>query len=125
MFTANQTVTNTGTGAVAARPYALISRAEESEDPDSWTMHVGPIGVFHEAANYDWSYEDIVEEGDQRFASTGGWLGFSDKYWLTALVPPPSDDISAAFRRGAHGGCQANSRRDHTIVKPGQPIPHQ
>ncbi|HEY9552160.1 membrane protein insertase YidC [Allosphingosinicella sp.] len=125
MFTANQTVTNTGTGAVAARPYALISRAEESEDPDSWTMHVGPIGVFHEAANYDWSYEDIVEEGDQRFASTGGWLGFSDKYWLTALVPPQSADISAAFRRGANGGFQANYTVEPTIVAPGKAITHE
>jgi YidC/Oxa1 family membrane protein insertase len=125
MFTAEQTVTNTGTGAVAARPYALISRAEESEDPDSWTMHVGPIGVFNDAANYDWSYEDIVEEGDQRFASTGGWLGFSDKYWLTALVPPPSADISAAFRRGANGGFQANYTVEPTIVAPGKAITHE
>src|SRR3546814_7963470 len=87
-------------------------------------MQVGPIGVFHEAANYDWSYEDIVEEGDQRFASTGGWLGFSDKYWLTALVPPQSADISAAFRRGANGGLQANYTVEPTIVAPGKAITH-
>src|SRR3546814_3776301 len=88
-------------------------------------MQVGPIGVFHEAANYDWSYEDIVEEGDQRFASTGGWLGFSDKYWLTALVPPQSADISAAFRRGANGGFQANYTVEPTIVAPGKAITHE
>ena len=125
MFTADQRVSNNGTGAVAARPYALISRAEESEDPDSWTMHVGPIGVFNDAANYDWSYEDIAEEGDQRFSSTGGWLGFSDKYWLTALVPPQPADISAAFRRGANGGFQANYTVEPTIIAPGQAATHQ
>ncbi|PWG03351.1 membrane protein insertase YidC [Sphingosinicella humi] len=125
MFTADQRVSNSGTGAVAARPYALISRAEESEDPDSWTMHVGPIGVFNDAANYDWSYEDIAEEGDQRFSSTGGWLGFSDKYWLTALVPPQPADISAAFRRGANGGFQANYTVEPTIIAPGQAATHQ
>ena len=125
MFTANQTVTNTGSGAVAARPYALISRAEPSEDPDSWTMHVGPIGVFNDAANYDWSYEDIAEEGDQSFSTTGGWLGFSDKYWLTALVPSQSAEVAAAFRRGANGGFQANFTTAPNIVAPGKAATHE
>ncbi|HWH22745.1 MAG TPA: membrane protein insertase YidC, partial [Allosphingosinicella sp.] len=39
MFTAEQIVSNGGQGAVAARPYALLSRARASPDPDSWTMH--------------------------------------------------------------------------------------
>ncbi|MDP8913762.1 MAG: membrane protein insertase YidC, partial [Pseudomonadota bacterium] len=38
MFTAEQTVTNAGPGAIAVRPFALINRANPSPDPDSWTM---------------------------------------------------------------------------------------
>ena len=42
-------------------------------------------------------------QGDQRFASTGGWIGFTDKYWLTALVPD-----------------QASTRRRRLPPRPGQ-----
>ncbi|MDQ3140548.1 MAG: membrane protein insertase YidC, partial [Pseudomonadota bacterium] len=122
MFTAEQTVTNTGTGAVAARPYALISRANASEDPDSWTMHVGPVGVFDGAANYDWGFDDINDEGDQRFSGRGGWVGFSDKYWLTALVPDQAAQAEAAIRRGGNGGFQADIATDSAIIAPGKAV---
>ena len=125
MFTADQSVANSGTGAVAARPYALISRAGASPDPDSWTMHVGPVGVFGGAANYDVGFDDLAEAGDQRFASTGGWLGFSDKYWLTALIPNQRAGVDAAFRRGPAGGFQADITPAATIVGPGKAASNQ
>lgn len=120
MFTARQTVGNGGQGAVGVRPYSLISRANPSADPDSWTLHVGPVGVFNGAANYDWGFEDIVESGDQRFGSTGGWLGFSDKYWLAAIVPDQASRVDAAFRRGPNGSFQADFTPQPAIVAPGQ-----
>jgi YidC/Oxa1 family membrane protein insertase len=120
MFTAEQAVINRGTGAVAARPYALVSRASASADPDSWTMHVGPVGVFNGRANYDVGFDDLVEEGDQRFTSTGGWLGFSDKYWLTALVPDQQKAVEASFRRGTNGSFQADFAAPVAIIAPGK-----
>jgi YidC/Oxa1 family membrane protein insertase len=120
MFTAEQVVANAGTGAVAARPYALVSRAGASPDPDSWTMHVGPVGVFNGRANYDVGFDDLAESGDQRFTSTGGWLGFSDKYWLTALVPDQRANVEASFRRGTNGSFQADFAGAPAIVAPGR-----
>src|SRR6185437_2082685 len=38
------------------------------------------------------------------FTSTGGWLGFTDKYWLTALVPPQDETIKANFRHTVDAG---------------------
>ncbi|HEV2079894.1 MAG TPA: membrane protein insertase YidC [Allosphingosinicella sp.] len=125
MFTAEQRVVNTGTGAVAVRPYSLVSRSKASPDPDSWTMHVGPVGVFSGAANYDWGYDDIGSEGDQSFGSKGGWLGFSDKYWLTAVIPDQASNVDAAFRRGANGGFQADFTTAPAIVAPGTAAAYQ
>ena len=122
LFTAEQLVANRGAGAVAVRPYALISRAQASADPTSWTSHVGPMGVFDGAANYSWNFEDIVDSGDQKFSSTGGWLGFTDKYWLTALVPDQRSRVEAAFRRGGNGGFQADYASDPVIVQPGKTV---
>ncbi|HWH21716.1 MAG TPA: membrane protein insertase YidC, partial [Allosphingosinicella sp.] len=80
---------------------------------------------FNGAANYDWGYDDILSEGDQRFGTTGGWLGFTDKYWLTALVPDQKASVEAAFRRGANGGFQADFTTEPAIVGPGRAVRHQ
>jgi YidC/Oxa1 family membrane protein insertase len=122
MFTAEQIVTNTGTGAVAVRPFTLISRATASKDPDPWTAHVGAVGVFNGAANYDWGYAELAEQGDQRFNSRGGWLGFSDTYWLTAVIPDQRSSVEAGFLRSPTGGFQAVATPAPSIVQPGKAI---
>jgi YidC/Oxa1 family membrane protein insertase len=107
---------------VAVRPYALISRVGISKDPDSWTMHTGPIGVFNGSANYDVDFSDLDEEGEQRFSTTGGWLGFGDKYWLTALVPDQQRAVETSFRRGGAGTYQADFAAAPTILAPGRAV---
>ena len=125
MFTVEQSVANRGGGAVAVKPYGLVYRAKPSPDPDSWTMHVGPVGVFNGIANYTWGFDDLSEQGDQRFSSRGGWLGFTDKYWLAALIPDQGTDVAAVFRRGANNGFQADVTPSPAIVAPGQVSQHR
>jgi YidC/Oxa1 family membrane protein insertase len=100
MITAEQSVANGGAGPIALRPFSLIRRTGESADPDSWTIHTGPIGVFDGVAQYDTDFADLDTAGaaGKSFTSTGGWLGFTDKYWLTALAPAPDARVSASFR---------------------------
>ena len=100
MITAEQSVANRGAGPVALRPFSLIRRTGESVDPDSWTIHTGPIGVFDGVAQYDTDFADLDSAGaaGKSFTTTGGWIGFTDKYWLTALAPAPDARVSASFR---------------------------
>ena len=132
MFSAEQTVTNKGAGPVAIRPYGYINRsyatlgkssslAGPSHDVDSWTIHVGPIATFDNATNYEVNYPDLDEAGanGSRFKSTGGWLGFGDTYWLTALAPTQTANIDAGFRKD-NGTYQADYALDSVIVAPGQ-----
>ncbi len=120
MFTARQSVANSGAGAVAVRPYSLVNRASPSPDPDSWTVHIGPVGVFNGAADYETGFDDLAEVGERRISSTGGWLGFGDKYWLTALIPDQRASVDASFRRSPNGGFQADAAAPPTIVAPGR-----
>ena len=124
LFTIRQRVANSGPNAVAVRPYGLISRATKSPDPDGWTMHVGPMGYLNGAANYevDWKTLDEAGANGERFDSRGGWLGFTDKYWLTALAPAQDAAISASFRRAPGGAYQADYARQPEIVPPGKAI---
>ncbi len=132
MFSAEQTVSNKGAGPVAIRPYGYINRgyatlgkssslAGPSHDVDSWTIHVGPIATFDNATNYEVNYPDLDEAGanGSRFKSTGGWLGFGDTYWLTALAPTQTANIDAGFRKD-NGTYQADYALDSVVVAPGQ-----
>ena len=124
LFTVRQRVANSSPNAIAVRPYGLISRANESPDPDGWTMHVGPIGYLNGAANYDVDWDTLDDAGPngERFDSRGGWLGFTDKYWLAALAPAQDAAISTSFRKAPNGAYQADYARQPIVVPPGQAI---
>jgi len=118
LFTVQQSVTNASAQPLNVRPIGLVSRAEKSHDLDSWTNHVGPIGLFGGQANYSVDYKTLDEKGPQAFDNAAGWLGFTDKYWLAALVPQAS--MNAEFRRSPTGGYQADYALAPATVAPGQ-----
>jgi len=121
LFTAEQRVINRGGGPVAVQPFALVSRVGESPDMDSWTMHVGPVGVFDGAAHYNSNWSDVVAAGTQNFGTTGGWIGFSDKYWLAAVIPSQANAVNASFRHNnGSDGYQADFTGGPRIVPAGQ-----
>jgi YidC/Oxa1 family membrane protein insertase len=134
MFTVDQRVANVSGAPVVARPYAVVNRAEKPADPDNWIAHVGPIGALNAAVDYDITYENLTGKepgffgkmfgtkavaGVNAATSTGGWLGFGDKYWLTALAPQGPAKIDAAFRAG-DGSYQADFARNPVTVQPGR-----
>ncbi|HEV2817655.1 MAG TPA: membrane protein insertase YidC [Allosphingosinicella sp.] len=135
LFTAEQRIVNRGAGPVAARPFALVSRTGPSLDPSSWTTHTGPIGVFDGAANYDVDFTNLdgaepgffgrlfgtqARAGPNYYDSTGGWVGFGDKYWLAALIPDQGARVHAGFRSGGNNHYQADIEGQPAVVGPGQ-----
>ncbi|MCA3254738.1 MAG: membrane protein insertase YidC [Alphaproteobacteria bacterium] len=119
MFTATQRVVNRGAGAIAVQPYALVSRAGKSADPDAWTAHVGLIGVFDDLLR-DVNYDEASDAGTITEASRGGWIGFTDKYWLAAVIPDQKARIDAAFRHSAGDRFQTDFAGQPKLVGPGQ-----
>jgi YidC/Oxa1 family membrane protein insertase len=124
LITAAQRFTNAGSAPVQIAPYGLISRTGKSTDVDAWNIHAGPMGVFGGSANYEWDYDDLDEaaNGQQAFKTTGGWIGFTDKYWLAALIPDQKTPIVAKMRSagGVYQTQMATSTQ--TSVAPGQNI---
>jgi YidC/Oxa1 family membrane protein insertase len=121
LFSVEQHVVNRGAGAVAVRPFSLVNRAGASRDVDSWTSHVGPMGVFGGNADYGNDYDDIATDGQRRFDSRGGWLGFTDQYWLAAVIPDQRSSVESAFRHiRASDAFQADYTAPVQIVAPGQ-----
>ncbi|HEY0311695.1 MAG TPA: membrane protein insertase YidC [Allosphingosinicella sp.] len=122
LFSVDQTIANGSASAVAVRPYGLVSRAGASKDVGSYTMHVGPMGVFNGTANYSWKYSDLQSKGPQTFQTSGGWAGFTDKYWLTAMIPDQKSSVEAALRPGPSGSFQADYAGAPTVVQAGKAL---
>ncbi len=99
MMTVTQRVENSGSAAVTLYPYALISRTGTPPVLGFFILHEGLLGVL-DAKLQEYTYSNMQEEknGAVKFPSTGGWLGITDKYWLTALVPDQADKVEAYFR---------------------------
>jgi YidC/Oxa1 family membrane protein insertase len=122
MLTVTQAVTNGAGQAVTLRPYGFVSRYGPSKDVSSWNAHVGPMGVFDDKANYSINWKDLDENAaGERFQTPGGWLGFTDKYWLTALAPAGNASIDAGFRH-AQGSYQADYAAQPQQVAPGATV---
>jgi YidC/Oxa1 family membrane protein insertase len=103
-------------------PISLVSRVGPSHDVDAWTMHVGPIGVFNGAADY----ATIMTTSPRPRAplrSRGGWLGFTDKYWLAAVVPDQQPSRSPLFRHSADRRLSRPIYRPPVTVRPARRRP--
>lgn len=98
MLTVEQSVANTGTGAAIVQPYALVNRNSANADPSQWINHSGPVGGFGQAVNYDYNYDDVEEAGRATGEGSLDWIGFTDHYWLSALVPQGKVQATGEFR---------------------------
>ena len=107
MFTVRQTVMNAGGQPIAVAPYSYVNRSGVSKDPDSWTIHTGPMSAHGGKADYDLDFKDL-DSTPATYTSKGGWFGFVDKYWLTSIIPDQGADVTAQYRAGANKSYQAD-----------------
>jgi YidC/Oxa1 family membrane protein insertase len=121
MFTVTQTVTNHGAEPVTLYPYGLVTRWGTPETLGFYILHEGPVGVLGGTLE-EIDYSDLEEDNLIEFTSQGGWLGITDKYWLTSLVPDQSEPIQANFRHsfaGQQNRYQTDYLGEPVTVQPG------
>jgi YidC/Oxa1 family membrane protein insertase len=116
MFTYSDRVTNTGSEVRTLSPLGSIRRHGawkdflEATDPGSsrtgGMAHQGFIGVFdgkltwrnYKNLDKNKGIKDADDQGTRR-ASDGGWIGFTDKYWMTTLIPEQRYEFAGRFQR--------------------------
>lgn len=122
LFTVTQTVRNQGQGSLVLGAYSLLSRTGEPEHKKFFVLHEGPLGVVNGRLQ-EHSYKDVREEPKPAEASTGGWIGITDKYWLAALIPDQKAAIKASFKHsGAGDRYQADYLVDPATLAAGQSV---
>ena len=78
-------------------PYAQITRNKIPDDIQNFYIsHEGFIGVFEDELKED-DYDDIEDNKIVREANEG-WLGITDKYWMTVLVPEKGKNFKSTFQ---------------------------
>ena len=122
MIRAEQRVDNTGATGVVVQPYALINRTDRTASQDMWIAHSGPMGVFGGEAKYDVDYSTLVKDGPVAPTGRVGWTGFTDIYWLSALVPEAGADASAGYRSLGNAIYRADLVYSPVTVGPGTSI---
>ncbi|MBL8648989.1 MAG: membrane protein insertase YidC [Sphingopyxis sp.] len=125
LITAKQTVANSGTAPVQVRSGAYIDRTGKPTDPheqDSWTIHVGPTGYLDAKSNFT-NYDEVAEaSGETLSYMAAGWLGFTDKYWLAAVIPASGEKVSAAFNALPGERYRAAFAGNQVQVAPGRQV---
>ena len=95
LFKITQGIKNNSNKSFQFYPYAQITRGGKPEGMQIYILHEGFLGVFGEEL-VEKDYDDIEKE---KFTinSSKGWLGITDKYWLTAIVPEKGKEFKAEF----------------------------
>ena len=96
LFTISQEIKNNSNRVIELYPYAQITRKKIPDDFQGFYIsHEGFIGVFDDELKED-DYDDIEEKKIVREADKG-WLGITDKYWMTALIPKKGENFKSTF----------------------------
>ncbi len=97
MFTIDDQVTNSGSDSVALFPYAFVRRHETPPIQGFYILHEGLIGVVDDGLQ-EITYSNALESQEgTRFKSQSGWLGITDKYWATTVIPEQGKAFDAKF----------------------------
>ncbi len=95
MFTVTDTVQNGSATPVTLQPYGLVARQGLPKLQNIFVVHEGAIqradGELTETDYVDLTeFEVDLNEGlpaQVTHATTDGWIGFTDHYWMTTLIP--------------------------------------
>tara|TARA_R110000824_G_scaffold118960_15_gene272333 strand:- start:20940 stop:22790 length:1851 start_codon:yes stop_codon:yes gene_type:complete len=130
LFTIVDTVKNTTGNAVTLYPYGLISRTGQPESQAFYILHEGFIGEFKEYGEETIKYATAIKDAAPvSITDTEGWIGITDKYWATTLVPQAGQKFVGRFSAtpGPNGDVhhehfQADYRYDAMTVPAGSDL---
>lgn len=86
MFTIEQNVENNSSKNITLYPYGLINRNIANLESTASVVHEGIIGYIDSSLE-EIKYSKLEDIGDKKsYTSNGGWVGFGDRYWFSALI---------------------------------------
>jgi YidC/Oxa1 family membrane protein insertase len=95
LINVKQAVQNNTGKDIALYPYGLIKKVRKGKVERS-VVHSGPVAYLNEELE-EVKDGDFDEDngGKLKFETTGGWLGITEKYWMTTLLLDQTKDTKA------------------------------
>jgi len=111
MFSVSQQVINNSSTNLEIYPYRLIKRINTPKTINFFILHEGLISLTNDEL-LEKNYDDLLDDCNSNISTKdsycdvktqGGWLGFTDKYWMSVLIPDPNEPINVNYRHGNNG----------------------
>jgi len=127
LFTVTQSLENLGTAAFSAAPYGIIARHGRPDTQNYFVLHEGAVGMS-DGELTELKYKAIAKldpEGSEGPAEVtqvaeNGWIGFTDKYWMTSLAPAPGQAFTSVVKYAPGADIyQTEARMPLLTVEPG------
>ena len=99
MFKIADQVENKSANSVSLRPYARVHRYGHPTSQAFYILHEGLVGVSGEQGLQEVTYANAIKDGVPKTIenAVGGWLGITDKYWATSLIPDQAQPYRAMY----------------------------
>ncbi len=106
LFTVTQTVENRTDSAVRVAPYGIIARHGIPDASRIYVLHEGVVGMADGTLS-EIKYKSIPDmDADTREGgptervdvAQSGWIGFTDKYWMTTLAPAQGQPFTSVAK---------------------------
>jgi len=123
LFTVRQSVENNSEAEISLYPYSRVRRQGIADHQQFFILHEGYIGVIGEEGLVQEGYNGLEDDPVMALPQAdAGWLGLTDKYWATAVIPDPGKSFTPRFLYdGAQGApsYQADYLAEAVTVAPG------
>lgn len=120
MFSIEDSVDNQSGAAVSLQSYGRIARYGEPQTQGIYVLHEGMVGAVGDQGLDEIDYDEVQEDGlIQREPANAGWMGITDKYWATALIPGTRFTTAYRYIKGARPFYQVEYISDPLAVAAG------
>ncbi|MEM1130487.1 MAG: membrane protein insertase YidC [Pseudomonadota bacterium] len=129
LFTVTQSVENTSATEQRLAPYGIVARHGEPEAINFFILHEGVVRMSDdELQEIDYSSMPDMDVDEREGAradiiqvAENGWIGFTDKYWMTTLLPPPGQSFTSVAKYVPSAQIyQTEARLPTVTVAPGE-----
>ena len=106
LFSITQSVENATGAPVRMAPYGIVARHGEPDTLGFFVLHEGVVRQsdkeLEEIKYKDMPDMDFVDREAARAevvqVEQNGWIGFTDKYWMTTLIPSPGQAFTSVVK---------------------------
>jgi len=96
LFSVDQRVINNSGLSFDLYPYGLSKRQGIPEMQNFFILHEVPLSIT-DGVLEEYDYDDLKDDKKIKHSSVVGWIGMTDKYWQTAIIPNQNEPVQQTY----------------------------